>query len=68
MCNVSVLNLCFLSAVIVGFSPAVYTVPEGEERNLTIVKVGESSVAVSVLISTMDGTAMSTLSSFNNNY
>ena len=68
MCNVSVLNLSFLSAVIVGFSPAVYTVPEGEERNLTIVKVGESSVAVSVLISTIDGTAMSTLNSLNNNY
>ena len=39
--------------------------PEGEERNLRIVKVEEASIAVSVLISTMDGTASGMLSSFN---
>ena len=41
--------------------------PEGEEQNLRIEKVGESSIAVSVLISTMDGTAVGTLSAFNSN-
>ena len=39
--------------------------PEGEERNLRIVKVEETSIAVSVLISTMDGTASGMLRSFN---
>ena len=39
--------------------------PEGEERNLRIVKVEEASIAVSVLISTMDGTASGMLNSFN---
>ena len=70
MRNASVLNYAFLysfSAVIIEFDPAVYTVPEGEERNLRIVKVGEASIAVSVLISTMDGTAVGRLSSFNSN-
>jgi len=47
-----------VSAVIIEFSPATYIVPEGENRALRIVKLGESSVNVSVLISTVDGTAM----------
>ena len=59
--------LVFLSAVIIQFNPDIYTVPEGEERNLRIVKFGEASIAVSVLISTIDGTAVGMLSSFNSN-
>ena len=55
----------FVAAVIIQFSPTNYTVPEGEERNLRIVKVEEASIAVSVLISTMDGTASGMLRSFN---
>ena len=57
--------LFFDAAVIIQFSPANYIVPEGEERNLRIVKVEEASIAVSVLISTMDGTASGMLRSFN---
>ena len=41
--------------------------PEDEEENLRIVKVGEASIAVFVLISTVDGTAGGRLCSFNNN-
>ena len=53
---------CFVvSAVIIEFSPATYIVPEGESRTLRIVKIGESAVNVSVLISTLDGTAMGRL-------
>ena len=50
-----------VSAVIIEFSPATYIVPEGENRALRIVKLGESEVNVSVLISTVDGTAMGRL-------
>ena len=53
--------------MIIQFNPAIYTVAEGEERNLRIVKIGEASIAVSVLISTMEGTAVGMLSSFNSN-
>ena len=52
-----------VSAVIVEFSPVTYIVPEGENRALRIVKLGESAVNVSVLISTVDGTAMGRLKS-----
>ena len=57
------MQLLFLivSAVIIEFNPAIYIVPEGESRTLRIVKIGESAVNVSVLISTVDGTAMSRL-------
>ena len=41
--------------------------PEGEEQNLRIVKVGEASIAVSVLMSTVDGTAVGRLCSYNSN-
>ena len=53
--------------MIIEFDPAIYTVLEGEERNLRIVKVGEASITVSVLISTTDGTAVGRLSSYNSN-
>ena len=35
--------------------------PEGENLTLRIVKIGESAVNVSVLISTVDGTAVGRL-------
>ena len=57
----------FHAAVIIEFNPASYIVPEGEEQNLRIVKVGEASIAVSVLISTVDGTAGGRLCSFDSN-
>jgi len=50
-----------VSAIIVEFSPTTYIVPEGESRTLRIVKIGDSAVNVSVLISTVDGTAMGRL-------
>ena len=43
--------------VSVGFDPKSYTVPEGEFRILTIVKVGMPEESVVVIVNTHDGTA-----------
>ena len=52
-------SCCLFLAVTVSFNPVQYTVNEGVGTvQLQLVKIGSTNILVTVMVSTMDGTAV----------